>query len=121
MAICVLLHCAIKRIHLLLSGSNLQQTSSRCSCESQSFRWHIATYLRYSTLVVEVSEDGHDNEDDDNDESVCTTMTIAGVHDTSGANAATGRRVNHAHPARPPNAPRNSVSQKQALLRLVAL
>ena len=38
-----------------------KQTSGRCTVgESQSFRWHDCS-LRYSTLVVEVSED----EDDD--------------------------------------------------------
>ena len=45
-----------------------KQTSGRCTVgESQSFRWHDCS-LRYSTLVVEVSDDDNDGEEDvDND------------------------------------------------------
>lgn len=97
-----------------------KQTSGRCTVgESQSFRWHDCS-LRYSTLVVEVSEDEDDDDGDGerlhyDDASRCARYNIV-----STLQLASGRvLVDHAHP-------RNSVSQSrlgqlQPLLRLVWL
>jgi hypothetical protein len=75
-----------------------KQTSSRCSRESQSFRWHFS--LRYSTLVVEVSDDDDDDDDERlhyDDASRCARYIVW---------------CGHCWSTTPP--PRNSVSQSSS-------